>query len=843
MKKEKNNLYKKFVITILILLMSSFVNAFTINDIVAHISFDENSSTLLNSRTPLYNASVLSGTVFIDSSAGVCKNNGCRNYTASSNSIRIDGLNNIMKTNQTTINCWYNIRSKDTYDNLFHSASSTAGANPQIYVMYDNPYANYISYVHSYSPASYNLMVTNYIANNVNTMITLVINNSHQTVYYNGVYNNSNNTNVILSDTAFNYVGLGYQVGNTGRAMNGLIDECTIFNKTLNESEINNLYIYEYPFEPPSPEPLFINQTPSDITTLNAISAPVLVYYNMSGLNTTTARINYTTSQGLFYINGTDYSGIYRERIPQNCTGDICVFLLDDNDVYPATYNINETVITNTPHDYLTLNNNDIVKTEILNVSNISNFNILEVMVNSTSEVIIYYCNSSYNTGVPILNTNCAIVTEGIFPLFNHTHTYSKHNVFSLPFINGKLGSITVTSKSYILVRSVYNGYANLGYINGTQRSNMVMLSKTNGLSYTERNITPDLHIHIYSGTEYLNYTVYAYPNNSLTQSISDVRTDLLNIDALSPTSPQVYEPTNKIYTWGENFNVSWIQSIPYYSYITNYNITLVDDSYNHVKNLGYVNNTTLILNNNNFSGLPKNTYYVKVTAIDNNSLTSYGLSEALELQSILYSPCNETITLNSTGVNVYFNWSTDDSVTSDEVEARINNVSYGFTVSTQGDNLLIGSTSTSFYLYFIQEYNDSTSSDYYSDCILNVCVSEWTKTTQPCIDNLRLINYTDSEHCSEIYDLPSDNGLYEDCVLPSNTDKELWIIIILIIFWILSIIVTLLWLRIFIIITWLLGILLWFYTSTYFSSNLFGILVNIVNLFILILAVTFRKN
>jgi hypothetical protein len=77
------------------------------------------------------------------------------------------------------------------------------------------------------------------------------------------------------------------------------------------------------------------------------------------------------------------------------------------------------------------------------------------------------------------------------------------------------------------------------------------------------------------------------------------------------------------------------------------------------------------------------------------------------------------------------------------------------------------------------------------TQCYLNFCRNNYVRTTEPCSSNLRFINYTDSNSCPVQYDIPADKGTYEDCSLPPNTDKALWLIIILIIFYFVLLILT----------------------------------------------------
>lgn len=75
--------------------------------------------------------------------------------------------------------------------------------------------------------------------------------------------------------------------------------------------------------------------------------------------------------------------------------------------------------------------------------------------------------------------------------------------------------------------------------------------------------------------------------------------------------------------------------------------------------------------------------------------------------------------------------------------------------------------------------------------CTFNFCTNNWIKSVQPCINNVQLINYTDSNSCSEQYNLPSDNGQYESCTaityVQNSLSEDVILLIILFVFLIIS--------------------------------------------------------
>lgn len=295
----------------------------------------------------------------------------------------------------------------------------------------------------------------------------------------------------------------------------------------------------------------FINQTPSDITTTNAIGTPTIIYYNYSTLNTSNAKLEYGHVGMNEYINGTLQS-TYSNKTSENISSGIVKFILGDNDIYGYTGNYDSNLMENTPHGILTITGiQDVLKTEIMNLSNTLNYNILEIYVNSTNNINVYYCNSSYTTGNPNTNNNCALVQSGTYAGFNHSVNNSRHNVFSMPVISRNIGTVNMTSTGYIVIRPLVLQSVNFGYINGSVRNGMFQTSGNGGISYTTDNTKiPDIHIHQYlgSGTGNENLSYRALDSNG---NYSVYQVDNIGLTLLPPSSPQVNNNISNIFYCG----------------------------------------------------------------------------------------------------------------------------------------------------------------------------------------------------------------------------------------------------------------------------------------------------
>lgn len=143
-------------------------------------------------------------------------------------------------------------------------------------------------------------------------------------------------------------------------------------------------------------------------------------------------------------------------------------------------------------------------------------------------------------------------------------------------------------------------------------------------------------------------------------------------------------------------------------------------------------------------------------------------------------SPCNIMITIDrKNNVSLFFNWTQSFS---------INNLTlyYNLTIYPNSNNSFIaGYLNTTFYNWSFINYTNGT---YFPDiyvydtigqfnrrigvnCQFEICENTWVKTLQPCINYVRIINYTDSNKCNMAYNIPSDEGTYETCTIPTNQD------------------------------------------------------------------------
>jgi len=386
----------------------------------------------------------------------------------------------------------------------------------------------------------------------------------------------------------------------------------------------------------------FVNQSPSDITTSNLFGTRLNITYNVtdSDANLSSIKLNYTLPANE-YVNGTASPNNYYEVYTQNNSNISYSWLLSDNRVYPATYNYNETTMEATPHSYITASNtNHLWSIELLNVSNTKAYNQYELMINSTGNTEIYYCNDTYTTGNPGTNNNCALISTFSSTTFNHSHNNSQHNVFSLPIntTTGRVENVVVTSKSYFLIKPLRATTINLGYINATSRNDAIKSTTNGGVSWTSNNsLTIDSHLHQYNLNDNFSYNA-CYANSTATTCTS-TRTDSYNLTPLAPTSPNILTPTNQNYPYNETILINYSASQGYTTgvNITSYNISLLNSDFTFNRTInGSTTSLTQIFNASNISNFSTGTYYIKVEAKDTNNLTNFDISEPFNITSLL---------------------------------------------------------------------------------------------------------------------------------------------------------------------------------------------------------------
>jgi endo-1,4-beta-mannosidase len=410
------------------------------------------------------------------------------------------------------------------------------------------------------------------------------------------------------------------------------------------------------------PVVLFNYQSPVDITSIDTLGTGVNITYNISdetALNLSTIglyfKFNSTTRNSICFINGSVCPDWQLQNYNYNNSLVFNWHLLD-NDIYPATYNIDTDVNDLMPHNLQQLTAvNEYVSTEFLNVTTTTQYNFFEIMSNSTASQRLYYCNSTYDfaTNTPATSSRCSqISTIPANQPYNHTHTnYSKHQVVTF-FINTTTGTTTggvkVTPTSYFILRG-NSGTANVvNYYTISQNARLGAIKTTsNGNTWVNQTYTTDAHLHQFSGNSSLYYYVCANDTSNNSQC-SSIRTDLYELAGLPPTTPRISSPVNSTYSGNVSINYSASFSPNGYD-INNYNITL----WNAV---GTFNKTINATNGVNLgfiwdsSSTVSGAFYIEVRVNDSFNQQSFE-------QSAIFSLNNEILSLNiTTPLNISYN-------------------------------------------------------------------------------------------------------------------------------------------------------------------------------------------
>lgn len=469
-----------------------------------------------------------------------------------------------------------------------------------------------------------------------NTWVFLVgrYNGTHLAIYVNGTLNHS------LAYTGGIPVDSGIiQLGNGGGTSIHQTDETFLFNRSLSNEEIMEIYTlnmagvrYPYVIINVTNKINFISQTPSDLTAVSLFTYKNLsiVYNYNNSVNRSTVKLGLNiTSNSLPCIEKVNNTCIilnntlrYINQTSNTTSGSFInyTFNLYENDIYPSVNNLLGSYFYNTLHSNVTLNNdNSLVSIEYLGLSNLTQFNVFEIMATSNGNAKVYTCNSSYNfNSVVSTNINCIEIGAINKNDYNHNHTiYSAHNVIAFSILNGKIGNVSITPQMYFMIAGENAHTTSVSYINNLTNSSTTKTGSASGGAWTNQVYTIDAHIHQYGGAEYLNY--YAIGNYDGTENSTIIRSELIDVTGFKPQPAIITKPFNTIQST-RFLNITYLNATPTLPSvtITNYSINLLnsDDTFNRTIKLNNV-----LLNYYNYDlyneNLTLGVYGVEVIAID----------------------------------------------------------------------------------------------------------------------------------------------------------------------------------------------------------------------------------
>jgi len=291
---------------------------------------------------------------------------------------------------------------------------------------------------------------------------------------------------------------------------------------------------------------------------------------------------------------------------------------LDEHHYLPGTYEVDPDVMETTAKTSLTLNKGDYASITLMNVSNTTEYNFFEAMVNASDpagrrNLQVYYCNSSWTAEMikPQKSNNCtnfATLKKGT-TTFNHTHSgFSEHQLFPMAVSGGSVGDVTITSNSSFVMRSRGNG------VNSWTIWGFDVPAKW------------DAHLHQFDSSTtfyyYMNVTD-EYGNWSSTA----VAFDYFNQSDLGPTAPELKTPIAKWFLGTGTMNVSWADSQFFgASVLDQYNLTLYNSSGSFNRNITNTTSTNITYNLVNVS---EGNWTLWVTTFDNSSQSAFAITES----------------------------------------------------------------------------------------------------------------------------------------------------------------------------------------------------------------------
>jgi hypothetical protein len=444
--------------------------------------------------------------------------------------------------------------------------------------------------------------------------------------------------------------------GQEDRTLIGVMDEIGQWNRTLTNAEITQLYnggagiTYTAP-DIIAPVITFLNQTPLIFTSDNLYITKLRVNYSITDISGVDkvyyySKTNSSTSETWQFINGTETTSGYiglNDRVGVEITNISSTwnFLTSSTLIYPSTFNLDPEVTGLESHNFSILDNqNEYLKIRVLNMTN-NSYGTFNFMANSSvgaDDLKIYFCNSSYTTGSLSTDDSC-----GIFANYPATQTFNysvsdnaKYNFvpFSMNVTSSSIAGVAVTDINYFALRGTNAGEWHIYYVTNISRSDTIRSSGNGGSSWTNFAGTIDAFVSQYSPLNYTNY-YYVCANDTLgNYGCSSVRSNAITEVGLPPTIPSVYSPIAQVYSRNININYTNSESASGMSY---YNISL-----------GYSNQTYLSTINTNNSldlsyiwssvGTSDGNYTIRVEAVGDDNLTSFGYSEEFEIDNTLPS-------------------------------------------------------------------------------------------------------------------------------------------------------------------------------------------------------------
>lgn len=356
----------------------------------------------------------------------------------------------------------------------------------------------------------------------------------------------------------------------------------------------------------PVPTIIFLNQNPVNITQLTLATGNITQSYSYGNATFTNDRLLVSLQDGAGYsclqwINGTcnlnkgNILNITPDSITNTTLNQTVNYTLTEEKVAPYNQNLPYPYFTQVHNAFNLSTNTRMAKVEIQNVVwNVTTYDLLEVMANTTGVSRVYACNSTYTTGSVLTSANCLEIGTINTTTFNHSDGNSKENF--IPFIigNGKVnGILTATDTMQFVIRGpLTTGGTTVWFINNQSRTGAAQTTTNSGGAWTNQAFTFDVHLHQYPSNLGINTTAQG---NWTTQILnSTTTTEIVDLEGVAPTAPVVTHPfeTNQA---TEFMNITWLASLPSSptAKIQNYTVVLLNSDFSQNAVLKITDNKT----------------------------------------------------------------------------------------------------------------------------------------------------------------------------------------------------------------------------------------------------------
>jgi hypothetical protein len=536
------------------------------------------------------------------------------------------------------------------------------------------------------------------------TMIVLVMNGTSEATG-NRIY--KDNTSLTVTGTDLQGCNLNGNFQLSGEQASGApyyycngcyLDQLYLSSAVWNQSEVNEFYNngsginWSGPTVAYSPQINLTTQTPNNITSSSIFNQNVTQVYAYNNASYSNHILQYqlyrTNSDGndcLRFINGTCLLNNYALQNKTyttlvNASTQNVTYQLLENEIYPSHANLDYTYFTQAHSAYTLNTDNYYIKSQLENITlNVTTYNLLEIMLNTTTNSKVYACNSTYTSGNVAGNSNCMQIGTVNTTTYNHTHTgdNSKHNIIPFIISGGKINNgITATETMYFLARGNNAGLTQAWYVVNNSRSGATQTSINQGVGWTTQTYSVDFHVHTYTGNEYLNTTAKGLLDG--TTHNSTMNNELIDLSIVPPIPPTITNPFDTTQNT-RYINITWSEAllaVPTGT-LQNYTVQLINsDQISLNTTLKILNNATLFYYWDVYaSNLSIGQYYIRVLVNDSFAQSSFDqesiniTTNTLIQTSVLRYGNSEIIsnyTANATNLNTSqtYSYSTTNSTT-----------------------------------------------------------------------------------------------------------------------------------------------------------------------------------